>query len=110
MLGIHALSASLSLLLETGMDAVEAQVLEKSDYLIDAIDKNGQLVLLSGQQNPLKSGIVIFKHRTVANEVLYKHLQENNVVCALRGGGIRFSPHFYNALEEIDRALGFILV
>ena len=105
MLGIHAFSASLSLLLETGMAAVEAQVLEKSDYLIDAIDKNGQLVLLSGQHSRLKSGIVIFKHRTVANEVLYKHLQDNGVVCALRGGGIRFSPHFYNTLEEIDRAL-----
>jgi len=106
MLGIHAFSASLSLLLETGMAAVEAQVLEKSDYLADAIDKNAQLVLLSGQHSRLKSGIVIFKHRAVANEVLYKHLQDNGVVCALRGGGIRFSPHFYNMLEEIDRALG----
>jgi selenocysteine lyase/cysteine desulfurase len=108
MLGIHAFSASLSLLLETGMATVEAQVLEKSDYLIDAIDKNGQLVLLSGRQSKLKSGIVIFKHLTVANEALYKYLQKNSVVCALRGGGIRFSPHFYNTFEEIDRALELI--
>lgn len=108
MLGIHALSASLSLLLETGMAAVESMVIEKSDYLKDAIDKNGQLVLLSAKQSRLKSGIVIFKHRTVSNEVLYKYLQENGVVCALRGGGIRFSPHFYNTFEEIDRALGLI--
>lgn len=108
MLGIHAFFASLSLLLETGMDAVEALVLEKSDYLIAAIDKNTQLVLLSAKQSRLKSGIVIFKHRSVANEVLYKYLQDNGVICALRGGGIRFSPHFYNTLEEIDRALGLI--
>lgn len=105
MLGIHAYSASLSLLLETGMAAIEAHVLEKSGYLTDAIDKNGQLVLLSAKQNRLKSGIVVFKHRTVANEVLYQHLQKNGVVCALRGGGIRFSPHFYNTFEELDRAL-----
>jgi selenocysteine lyase/cysteine desulfurase len=105
MLGIHAFSASLSLLLETGMAAVEAQVLEKSGYLKDAIDKNRRTQLLSKRQNRLKSGIVIFKHRMLANEVLYKYLQENGVVCALRGGGIRFSPHFYNTLEEIDRAL-----
>lgn len=105
MLGIHAYSASLSLLLETGMPAIEAQVLEKSGYLTDAIDKNGQLVLLSAKQNRIKSGIVVFKHRTVANEVLYQHLQKNGVVCALRGGGIRFSPHFYNTFEELDRAL-----
>jgi len=108
MLGIHAFSASLSLLLETGMTAVEAQVLEKSGYLRDAIDQNEQLVLLSAKQSRLKSGIVIFKHRTVANEVLYKHLQENGVVCALRGGGIRFSPHFYNTFEEIGQALELI--
>jgi selenocysteine lyase/cysteine desulfurase len=35
-------------------------------------------------------------------------LQKNGVVCALRGGGIRFSPHFYNTFEEIDRALELI--
>ncbi len=46
MLGIHALSASLSLLLETGMDAVESLVLEKADYLKAEIDKNEQLILL----------------------------------------------------------------
>ena len=108
MLGIHAFSASVSLLLETGMAAVEALVLEKSDYLIDAIDKNEQLVLLSGQHSRLKSGIVTFRHRTLTNEVLYKHFQENGVVCALRGGGIRFSAHFYNTFEEIDRVLGLI--
>jgi cysteine desulfurase/selenocysteine lyase len=105
MLGIHALSASLSLLLETGMAAVEAQVLEKSDYLKEAIDKNKQLVLLSAKQGQLKSGIVTFKHLSVPNEKLYGYLQANGVVCALRGGGIRFSPHFYNTFEEIDRAL-----
>jgi selenocysteine lyase/cysteine desulfurase len=108
MLGIHAFSASLSLLLETGMAAIEAQVLDKSDYLIDALANNKLLVLLSKRKSRLKSGIVIFKHRTVANEVLYKHLQENGVVCALRGGGIRFSPHFYNTFEEIDRVLELI--
>ncbi len=108
MLGIHAFSASLSLLLETGMDAVESMVIEKSDYLKDAIDKNRHLVLLSKRQTRLKSGIVTFKHRTVSNEVLFQYLQENGVVCALRGGGIRFSPHFYNTFEEINRALELI--
>jgi selenocysteine lyase/cysteine desulfurase len=108
MLGIHGLSASLSLLLETGMDAVEAQVLEKSDYLKAAIADNSALVLLSERHSRLKSGIVVFKHRTIANDLIYQHLQKNSVVCALRGGGIRFSPHFYNTLDEIDRALALV--
>ncbi|CAD6873807.1 aminotransferase class V-fold PLP-dependent enzyme [Methylomonas fluvii] len=105
MLGIHALSASLSLLLETGMPTVEALVLERSNYLRDAISANAELILLSQRHSRLQSGIVNFKHRSIDNEVLYKHLQKNGVVCALRGGGIRFSAHFYNTLAELDRAL-----
>ncbi|WP_026604186.1 aminotransferase class V-fold PLP-dependent enzyme [Methylomonas sp. 11b] len=105
MLGIHALSASLSLLLETGMPTVEALVLERSDYLREAISANAELILLSERHSRLQSGIVNFKHRHIDNDVLYKHLQKNGVVCALRGGGIRFSAHFYNTLAELDRAL-----
>ena len=105
MLGIHALSASLSLLLEVGMDNIEKQVIERSDFLKTIITDHPQLELLSNRISPFKSGIVVFKHRTIANEVLYKSLQQNGVVCALRGGGIRFSPHFYNNFDEIERAV-----
>lgn len=105
MLGIQALSASLSLLLETGMETVEAKVIERSDYLKAAIADHPQLVLLSDRQSPLKSGIVVFKHQSHDNQALYQHLQQNGVVCAPRGGGIRFSPHFYNSFAEIDQAL-----
>jgi selenocysteine lyase/cysteine desulfurase len=107
-LGIHALSASLSLLLELGMETVEALVLKNAAIVTAEIAKNAQLVLISSVHSPLKSGIVVFKHRTVANEVLYKHLQDNGVVCALRGGGIRFSPHFYNTQQEIAQAFAVI--
>jgi selenocysteine lyase/cysteine desulfurase len=108
MLGIHALSASLSLLLETGMERIEALVLERSAYLLNAVDKTEHLDLLSKRHPPLQSGIVVFRHQTISNEVLYQYLQENGVVCAMRGGGIRFSAHFYNTFEEIDRALEWV--
>lgn len=105
MLGIHALSASLSLLLEIGMETIESQIIERSDYLKAAIEANDRLILLSERRSFLKSGIVVFKHCTLPNEALYEHLQRNGVVCALRGGGIRFSPHFYNSFDEMERAL-----
>lgn len=108
MLGIHALSASLSLLLETGMANVESLLLEKTGYLRDEISGNDGLVLLAPAASPLKSGIVVFKHRTMANADLYRYLQEKGVVCALRGAGIRLSPHFYNTFDEIAEALSYI--
>ncbi|MGR8933167.1 MAG: aminotransferase class V-fold PLP-dependent enzyme [Gammaproteobacteria bacterium] len=105
MLGIHALSASLSLLQETGMDRVEALLLERTDFLSDLIAKSDRLELLGTPPSPLKSGIVVFKHKSVANAGLHRYLQEQGVFCALRGAGIRYSPHFYNSLDEIARAV-----
>lgn len=108
MLGIHAWSASLAVLLELGMDKVEVGILENVAYLTDKISNHPQLKLLSNPQAKLKSGIVLFKHNTIDNNQLYKHLQSHGVVCALRGGGIRFSPHFYHEKEELDRAIAII--
>ncbi len=105
MLGIHAWSASLSLLLETGMKTIEASVLENVDYLMDLIDAHPELSLINNQQAKLKSGIVLFKHRTIDNQLVYDHLQAHGVVCALRGGGIRFSPHFYHSKFELNQAI-----
>lgn len=104
MTAIHALSASLSLLLDTGMDAIEAQVIGNATYLKDLILAGNNLSLIA-PQGPVQSGIVVFKHRTCDNPTLYQHLQGKNIICALRGGGIRFSPHFYNSREEMQQAV-----
>lgn len=108
MLGIHAFSASLSLLLEIGMAKIESLVLANADYLSQAILADNQLQLLSQQDHHFKSGIVVFKHNQHANNELYNHLQRKGVICAMRGGGIRFSPHFYNSFTEIDKSLDII--
>lgn len=108
MLGIHAWSASLSLLLETGMKQIEKGVIENTEYLMHKINAHSQLTLLGNHHPSLKSGIVLFEHKSIDNNQLYKHLQKNGVVCALRGGGIRFSPHFYHSKDELERAIDLI--
>jgi cysteine desulfurase / selenocysteine lyase len=37
-------------------------------------------------------------------------LMENNIICAHRMGGIRFSPHFYTSQEKIDKALEILTI
>lgn len=108
MLGIHAFSASLSLLLEIGMETIELQVLANANYLIDAIQVAPYLELLSTEKIALQSGIVLFKHNRISNSTLYTHLQKNHVVCAMRGDGIRFSAHFYNSTDELDKVITLI--
>ncbi len=105
MLGIHALSASLEILLGISMTKIEQKVLANADYLVKKIKASKSLKLLSGSTSPLKSGIVLFGHKQIPNKQLFLHLQKNDVMCALRAGGIRFSPHFYNSVAELDQAL-----
>jgi hypothetical protein len=43
-----------------------------------------------------------------STDSLFDDLTARQVVCAKRGGGIRFSPHFYTPFEVIDRAFALI--
>jgi cysteine desulfurase/selenocysteine lyase len=108
MLGIHALSASVSLLLETGMERIETLLFERMDYLRERIERHPELELLSPAPSALKSGIAVFRHKKIPNPALYQYLMQQKVICALRGAGIRFSPHFYNSPDQVDRALAII--
>ncbi len=108
MLGIHALDSSLSLLLETGMDEVERALLEKSSMLFEEILSQG-LDLLTDHSPGRYAGIVTFRLRGADNARLYNYLMQRKVVCALRSGGIRFSPHFYTPKEQLLRAMEIVV-
>jgi len=108
MLGIHALSASLSLLLEAGMDVIEREVLKKTEYLFGKIRTSSSLELITPHHADRYAGIVTFRYTAKDNEALYNHLMKRNVMCAYRSGGIRFSPHFYTPYEQLDRAFAII--
>jgi selenocysteine lyase/cysteine desulfurase len=101
----HALHASIGLILETGMDSIERNVLRNTSLMIEIINNYDELELLSLAGTSKRSGIVCFRHRHVPAETLYQRLKAEKVICACRGGGIRFSPHFYTPAEQLERAL-----
>lgn len=106
MLGIHALHASMDLLLQVGIQSIFDSVSDKVQYLIDNITNNGG-VILSSREPERRAGIITFRFDGEDIKARYRHLQENGVICALRGGGIRFSPHFYTPEAILQRALAF---
>jgi selenocysteine lyase/cysteine desulfurase len=105
MLGIHALSASLSLLAEVGMQTVEKQVLDNTRYLIEELSQLADIQILSSKYPSRYSGIVTFCHRQIKASTLFQDLLEQGVICSQRGGGVRFSPHFYTGREKLERAV-----
>jgi cysteine desulfurase/selenocysteine lyase len=105
MLGIHALHASLSLLLEAGIPQIETEILERSCYLMELIRGAPELHLLSRDAPDRISGIVTFAHSGTPADTLYQQLMQAGVICAARGGGVRFSPHFYIAPPQLAQAV-----
>jgi len=109
MLGIYALNASLSLLLEAGMDKVESEVLKRIEYLFDKITSVPVLELITPGVTNRYAGIVTFRHRDIDNNILYNYLMQNKVMCAPRSGGIRLSPHFYTPYEQLDQVIDMVI-
>ncbi|WP_126454937.1 aminotransferase class V-fold PLP-dependent enzyme [Sulfuriflexus mobilis] len=105
MLGIHALHASLSLLLETGMEDVSARILANTDYLLRQLQQIPGMQIITPEAPGQHAGIVTFCPPVTDISALHGQLMESGVICALRGGGIRFSPHFYTQTQQLDRAL-----
>ncbi len=102
MVGIHGLEASLSLLEEIGAAEVERRVMSNADYLLRRIRAHPKLEALTPARH---AGIVTFRVQGREPAEVYRGLMRNGVVCASRGGGIRFSPHFYNTPDQLDEAL-----
>jgi cysteine desulfurase/selenocysteine lyase len=109
MLGIHALSASLSFFEEAGMEDIERRVLAHAGFLADAIGELPGWSLLSRREQPrFHSGIVTFRHASGEHASLAKRLREQGVVCIERGGGIRLSPHAWLDQGQLECAVGLI--
>ena len=102
--GIHALGASLELLLDLGPEAVEARVLALADRVAAGLERLG--FELAAPRTPGEtSGIVAGAHPDRPAEELAEGLIARDVIVSHRAGRLRLSPHVYNTEEEIDRAL-----
>jgi cysteine desulfurase/selenocysteine lyase len=108
MMGIAALNASLGLLLDIGIENIQAGLIDNVDYLFRQLAAFSDIKILTPTENARYAGIVTFQKQAVDNVKLYQHLQANNVICAYRGDGIRFSPHFYTEPQLMDKALNIV--
>lgn len=99
----HALSASLSLILDIGVDRIHDEIAAKVARLERGLEALG-LACLTPANPARRAGIMTFEPRTPQTEC-WRALMADGVICAPRGGGIRLSPHFYTPDTVLDRAL-----
>jgi cysteine desulfurase/selenocysteine lyase len=102
-LGIHALGAAIDLLLEVGLATVEAGVLETTSRLREELVRRGYAVL-SPDAPEERAGITTVRTRAEPESVVAR-LRAAGVLASARGGGVRFSPHFYCDAGDLARCL-----
>lgn len=100
--GIHALGASVQLLLGLGIEAVKQRVWELTEQLCEQARRAG-LVVHSSRQGEDWSGIVSLIVPGCDPRALVRRCRDQGIVINQRAGRLRVSPHCYNSTAEIDR-------
>jgi selenocysteine lyase/cysteine desulfurase len=109
LLGAHALAASLSLILEVGIGEISKINVSNSLYLIDKLKNEAKVDVLSPDRPERLAGIVTFRPAGIHGAELVRGLRQAGVICAYRGGGVRFSPDFYQPRAFLDASVDRLL-
>lgn len=107
-LGQVGLYASVQLLLDYGMTEIDAAVMANTAHLSAGIESMPEVTLIKPFDPKRSSGIVCFDLPGTPLPVLLAALNKQQVACTIRGGGIRLSPHFYQAGKPLDNLLSEI--
>jgi Selenocysteine lyase len=105
LLGAHALEASTHLLLEVGLEQVRERIDQRMAHLASGLDQISGVVPVTPESPARRLGIYTVSVAGMDNRKLCQELANENVICANRGGGIRFSPHFYTPYAALEQAL-----
>jgi selenocysteine lyase/cysteine desulfurase len=105
--GLTALAASLALIEQVGLAAIEAHNRALAQLLVDGLRRRAPEARLVSPVDPARrAAIVTFTlGQQDRDEALVRRLDEQGIVVALRPRGVRVSPHMYNSAAEIERLL-----
>jgi selenocysteine lyase/cysteine desulfurase len=113
--GIIGMAAALELLLDFGVPAIAERILELRRFFLDTVRSHGYRLytedcdLDPATPDSARSGIMSLTHPSRDMAELAAKLQDANIIVSLRQNRkgeqfVRFSPHFYNTHDELERA------
>ena len=105
-MGIYALGAAIDLLVEVGIDRIQARVIELGDLIIREAEKR-DFQVRTPKSKEERGGIISIIGNFDPIKVKDK-LKEEGILVNVRGGAIRISPHFYNTEYEVLRLFNAI--
>jgi selenocysteine lyase/cysteine desulfurase len=106
-IGIAGLAAALDMVISIGRDQIQTRIEMLTRLLTRILLAHGWDVYSPGSGQPI-AGIVAARHPNVTPTEVRRRLIERRVICSVRQGYVRFSPHFYvtkGELEALDKIL-----
>ena len=96
-----------------GRAIIEARVRALVKRLADGLSRIDGVSLWTSTDSLRSANILVAKPATIEPRKMVGDLYaQHKIVCAAAGGttrpGVRFSPHFYNTMDEIDRAVAAV--
>lgn len=102
--GIYGMRAALDLVHEIGVETIREHALRVATLLADGLESIGWTV---ASPRPIASPIVGATPPDVEKSIRWYHgkLEERGIITAPREGLVRFSPHYYNDENEVQRVV-----
>jgi cysteine desulfurase/selenocysteine lyase len=97
-------NASLGLVRDMGVQRIQAHLRRLHQPVLDWAERSGaRIVSPRGERG---SGILCLAPGDVG--AAFRRLKAARIICSLREGAIRLSPHGYNTLEEMERVVAVL--
>jgi len=103
--GMWGMHAALSTLLDVGPKRIEAHILALTTTLFEELQTIEGAGLFSSPHLAERSGIVtLILPAGIDATAVFDELTRRRILISLRGGKLRYSPHFYNTMDEVKTA------
>ena len=101
------LTRAISFLNDVGVENIFQYNRQLADRLIEGLQTRGA-VITSPLEDKSRSSIVRAHFENIGSNKIIQSLKRAGVFVSRRGDSIRFSPHLYNSMSDIDKALAEI--
>ena len=102
---VSAMGTAADFLNLIGSARIEARIRELSTALKEGAGKIPGAKLITSRDAHLSAGVCVIRFDGIDNQKVYEALYAKHGIAGAPTGGVRFCPHIYNTMDEIQRTL-----
>lgn len=107
---VAGLAAALDFHERVGAARIEARVLELTTAMFDGLRDMRGAQMVTPSRPELRGGVCIVRFEGREARPLHEQLYREHRIATAPTGGLRFSPHIYNTIQDVERALSAVRV